>query len=171
MGTLTLITLWTGCAIPVFALQQEPDPDAEPKVSQTMTVVYQPEDFHDRSQSAVPVLVYQKEFFQRFEPLSVGDILKRIPGISGSADAGEFDLPQMRGIGPKYTQILINGERVPGAANDRTLERLRGLKPVRVVGAAYEAQRVPAVPRESTDQRLDVMLTEAGLVEFGRKSA
>jgi len=121
MGTLTLITLWTGCAIPVFALQQEPDPDAEPKVSQTMTVVYQPEDFHDRSQSAVPVLVYQKEFFQRFEPLSVGDILKRIPGISGSADAGEFDLPQMRGIGPKYTQILINGERVPGAANDRTL--------------------------------------------------
>ncbi len=58
-----------------------------------------------------------------------------------------------------------------GGFYERTLERLRGLKPVRAVGAAYEAQRVPAVPREGTDQRLDAMLTETGLVEFGGSSS
>ncbi len=58
-----------------------------------------------------------------------------------------------------------------GGFYDRTLEELRGLKPVRAVGIAYEAQRVPAVPREVTDQRLDAMLTEAGMTEFEGYSA
>ena len=58
-----------------------------------------------------------------------------------------------------------------GGFYDRTLERLRGLKPVRAVGAAYEAQRVPAVPRDVTDQRLDAILTEAGLADFEGSSA
>ena len=121
MRTLNLICLLTLVTFPGFCLQEEQPKQEELQVNQSMTVVYKPEDFHDRTEAAAPVLVYQKEFFQRFEPLSVGDILKRIPGISGSADAGEFDLPQMRGIAPKYTQILINGERVPGNGNDRTL--------------------------------------------------
>ncbi|MDJ0837793.1 MAG: TonB-dependent receptor [Acidobacteriota bacterium] len=89
-------------------------------VRESMTVVYTPEDFAGRDGSA-PKLVYDQRFFERFQPQSVGDILKRIPGISGSADAGEFDRPQMRGIGPQYTRILIDGLRVPGAGNDRTL--------------------------------------------------
>ena len=89
-------------------------------IRESMTVVYTPEDFAGRDGS-VPKLVYDQRFFERFKPQSVGDILKRIPGISGSADAGEFDRPQMRGIGPQYTRILIDGQRVPGTGNDRTL--------------------------------------------------
>tara|TARA_R110002012_G_scaffold91128_1_gene222211 strand:+ start:486 stop:1046 length:561 start_codon:yes stop_codon:yes gene_type:complete len=53
-----------------------------------------------------------------------------------------------------------------GGFYDRTLEELRGLKSVRAVGVAYEAQRVPAVPRAVTDQRLDALLTETGIIDF-----
>lgn len=51
-----------------------------------------------------------------------------------------------------------------GGFYDRTLERLRGLKPVLAVGVAYSAQEVEQVPRGPEDQPLDRMLTEAGLV-------
>ncbi|UUX51723.1 5-formyltetrahydrofolate cyclo-ligase [Nisaea acidiphila] len=55
-----------------------------------------------------------------------------------------------------------------GGFYDRTLEKLRAGGPVRAIGIAYEAQRVDAVPREATDQRLDALLTEAGFTEFGK---
>ncbi len=93
----------------------------EADVSETMRVVYHPEDFRFRSDAMAPTLVYKRAFFERFGPSSVGDILKRIPGISGAGDAGEFEQPQMRGLGPQYTLILVNGKRLPGLRNDQTL--------------------------------------------------
>ncbi len=50
-----------------------------------------------------------------------------------------------------------------GGFYDRTLERLRGVRPTRAVGLAYGAQRVDAVPREPTDQPLDAVVTEEAL--------
>ena len=58
-----------------------------------------------------------------------------------------------------------------GGFYDRTLEQLRGVKTVLAVGLAYEAQRVPAVPRTATDQCLDALLTEAGFTDFEGISA
>jgi 5-formyltetrahydrofolate cyclo-ligase len=49
-----------------------------------------------------------------------------------------------------------------GGFFDRTLEKLRKLKPVVAVGLAYDEQRVDAVPVESYDQRLDWVLTPSG---------
>jgi outer membrane receptor protein involved in Fe transport len=76
--------------------------------------------FRDRSDSTAPVLVYDLEFFQRFEPLTVGDMLKRVPGVVFVSDVLEFDGVQLRGLDPGYTQILINGKRVPGGGLDRS---------------------------------------------------
>lgn len=54
-----------------------------------------------------------------------------------------------------------------GGFYDRTLERLRGRRPTTAIGFAYAAQQQPDVPREATDQRLDVIVTEAETVEAG----
>ncbi|WP_170163711.1 TonB-dependent receptor [Eilatimonas milleporae] len=69
----------------------------------------------NRTRSIAPELVYDNTFFQRFEPLSVGDALKRVPGISFSTDVGEFDDPGFRGLANGFTQILINGKPVTSA--------------------------------------------------------
>ncbi|MEZ5443820.1 MAG: TonB-dependent receptor [Lysobacterales bacterium] len=76
--------------------------------------------YRDRSDSTAPVLVYDLEYFQRFEPLTVGDMLKRVPGVGFVSDILEFDAVQLRGLDPGYTQILINGKRVPGGGLDRS---------------------------------------------------
>lgn len=49
-----------------------------------------------------------------------------------------------------------------GGFYDRTLARLRALKPIVAVGIAYAEQKVDAVPHSDYDQRLDWVLTPSG---------
>ncbi|CCW20128.1 TonB-dependent receptor [Sphingobium indicum BiD32] len=76
--------------------------------------------YRDRTDTPEPVLKYGTEYFQRFEPLTAGDALKRVPSVTFLSDVIESDAPRLRGLPPGYTQILINGERVPGASADRS---------------------------------------------------
>src|SRR6187402_1732849 len=52
----------------------------------------------NRVDTPAPTLSYDEEFFQRFEPLSVGDMMKRVPGVVFSDDIGEYAAPSLRGI-------------------------------------------------------------------------
>lgn len=54
-----------------------------------------------------------------------------------------------------------------GGFYDRTIEMLRTSGPLLVIGVAYAAQEVPAVPREPTDQPLDWIVTEEGARRIG----
>lgn len=76
--------------------------------------------YRNRSSSPEPVLVYDTEYFQRFEPLTIGDALKRVPSVTFLSDVIESDGARLRGLDPGYTQILINGEKVPGSNVDRS---------------------------------------------------
>lgn len=76
--------------------------------------------YRDRSESVAPVLSYDLEYFQRFEPLTVGDMLKRVPSVTFVSDVLEYDGVRLRGLDSAYTQILINGKRIPGAGLDRS---------------------------------------------------
>ena len=73
--------------------------------------------YRDRTADTAPVLVYDTDYFQRFEPLTVGDALKRVPSVTFLSDVLESDGVRLRGLDPAYTQILINGEEVPGAGS------------------------------------------------------
>lgn len=53
-----------------------------------------------------------------------------------------------------------------GGFYDRTLARLRAAGPVLAIGLGYAAQRAERLPRESTDERLDWIVTEAGARRF-----
>ena len=77
--------------------------------------------YRDRSPDIAPTLVYDLEYFQRFEPSTVGDMLKRVPGVGFvGSDVMEYDGAQLRGLGGGYTQVLINGKKMPGAGDDRS---------------------------------------------------
>jgi outer membrane receptor for ferrienterochelin and colicin len=73
--------------------------------------------YRNRAEGAAPVLEYGSEYFQRFEPLTVGDALKRVPSVAFLSDVLESDGVRLRGLDPAYTQILINGEQVPGSGD------------------------------------------------------
>lgn len=76
--------------------------------------------FRNRTADVNPVLSYDLEYFQRFEPVSVGEMLKRVPGVTFTSDVLEYDGVQFRGLPAGYTQVLINGRRAPGGEADRS---------------------------------------------------
>ncbi|CAN5807171.1 hypothetical protein BH11PSE6_BH11PSE6_23020 [soil metagenome] len=76
--------------------------------------------FRNRTEDVNPVLSYDLEYFQRFEPVSVGEMLKRVPGVTFTSDVLEYDAVQFRGLPAGYTQVLINGRRAPGGEADRS---------------------------------------------------
>ena len=92
------------------------DEDSEIQTSQDIVVQGQI-GYRNRVETTEPVLVYDTDYFQRFEPLSAGDALKRVPSVTFLSDVLESDGVRLRGLDPAYTQILINGEQVPGAGS------------------------------------------------------
>jgi 5-formyltetrahydrofolate cyclo-ligase len=53
-----------------------------------------------------------------------------------------------------------------GGYYDRTLARLRAMKPVIAIGIAFAAQQIDRVPITPRDERLDLVLTENGNIDF-----
>ena len=53
-----------------------------------------------------------------------------------------------------------------GGYYDRTLERLRAIRPTLAVGFAFSGQHTSALPVEPTDQPLDAIVTENGVLHF-----
>jgi 5-formyltetrahydrofolate cyclo-ligase len=54
-----------------------------------------------------------------------------------------------------------------GGFYDRTLEGLRASGPVTAIGFAFAAQEIDSVPIDATDQRLDMIVTDNGVRQFG----
>lgn len=82
-------------------------------------IVYGTVVTRNRNDTVSPTLSYDLEYFQRFEPISAGDALKRLPGVSFSSDMLEYDQVQLRGLPSNYAQVQINGQNMTGAGNDR----------------------------------------------------
>ncbi len=124
-NTLTVLILSSLAVAPGFALAQDVPPlpaEQEGEVTDLQSVVVTGEiQYRNRTETTAPELVYGQEFFAQFEPVSVGDQLRRVPGVAFTSDIGESDSPQLRGLGQGYTQVLVNGRPIPGAGNDRTV--------------------------------------------------
>ena len=54
----------------------------------------------------------------KFPDDNVGDVLKRIAGVSMQGDQGEARNIVMRGLGPGLNSVTLNGERIPSAEGD-----------------------------------------------------
>lgn len=104
--------------MPTIAFAQDAEPEA---TNLEEIVVTGAIEYRDRTDTTAPELVYDQEFFAKFEPTSVGDQLRRVPGVAFTSDIGEADAPQLRGLGQGFTQILVNGRPIPGAGNDRSV--------------------------------------------------
>jgi outer membrane receptor protein involved in Fe transport len=98
------------------AAAQEANTQAAPTSSDEI-VVLGDIAYRNRTDTTAPVLEYGLDYFQRFEPLTAGDALKRVPSVAFLSDVIESDGVRLRGLDPAYTQILINGEQVPGSGN------------------------------------------------------
>ncbi|MFM2340509.1 MAG: hypothetical protein RLZZ592_162, partial [Pseudomonadota bacterium] len=67
----------------------------------------------ERRQSTAAKTVIGREELDRNGDASVAEVLKRQPGVTLDGRPGRGGNPRLRGLGSGYTQILINGERLP----------------------------------------------------------
>ncbi|MDG5487652.1 TonB-dependent receptor [Sphingomonas sp. BGYR3] len=122
--------------------------------------------FRNRTSDPNPVLAYDLEYFQRFEPVSVGEMLKRVPGTTFTSDVLEYDQVQFRGLPPGFTQVLINGRRAPGGEADRSffVDRI----PAELV-ERIEIVRAPRAdqPSEGVAGTLNIVTKESTAFEGG----
>lgn len=132
-------------------------------------VVYGENVYRDRTSDIAPTLSYGLDFFQRFEPTTVGEMLKRVPGVTFTSDILEYDAVQLRGLGSEYAQVLVNGRKVPGQGADRTFfvdripaELIERIEIIRAPSADMDAEGVAGT--------LNVILKDGARLDgaFGR---
>ncbi len=99
--------------------------------------------------------------FRLWEPdcdMIAGEFGAQIPA------AGDWMIPQILIV--PLVAFDRNGGRLGygGGFYDRTLEKLRAAQPTMAVGFAYAAQEDSDLPLEATDQPLDLIVTEQGII-------
>ena len=63
-------------------------------------------------------VVYEAAYFDQFQPVSVNDMVSRIPGIGLALGGGGGGGGGGRGLGGGAGEILINGQRITGKSNE-----------------------------------------------------
>jgi iron complex outermembrane recepter protein len=162
--------------LPVAAIAQSTAPvddqSREGEISTANEIVVQGQiTYRNRSDEAEPVLVYDADYFQRFEPLTAGDALKRVPSVTFLSDVIESDGARLRGLEPGYTQILINGEKVPGSNADRSffLDRIPAelIKQVEIIRSSSARRTGDAVAGTLNIVLRDGYQLEGGYIRMG----
>lgn len=101
--------------------------------------------------------------FSRWQPdcvLRDGPFGARVPDLDDFFDPEIVIVP--------LVAFDLHGNRLGygGGFYDRTLEQLRKRRPTLAIGFAWDAQQTDALPLETTDQRLDMLVTETKVLMF-----
>ena len=70
-------------------------------------------DTEVRRESSASKIVIGREEIEKQGDATLGEVLKRLPGVTVQGAPGRGGAIRMRGLGGGYTQILLDGERVP----------------------------------------------------------
>ena len=112
-------------------------------------------DQEQRRTSTASRIVIGKEEIERYGDSSVSEVLRRLPGVTTGGRPGRGGDVRMRGMGGGYTQILLNGERMPpGFSLDNLppdqLERIEVMRaPTAEFGARAVAGTINIVLKEA----------------------
>jgi len=170
IAAATAPMLFAGQALAQEVIETAPSEGGDP-VSVADVVVVGHATYRNRSNETAPVLAYDQQYFQRFEPLSVGDALRRVPSVTFLSDVLESDGARLRGLDPGYTQILIDGERVPGAGVDRSffVDRIPAelIERVEVVRSSSANRSGDAVAGAINIVLRDAMTLDGGYIRIG----
>lgn len=102
-----------GAAAPAPAPAAAPRPGAQPLLPRVQIQGGRPSDIEERRQSTASKIVIGREEIDRFGDSTLGEVLRRLPGVSVPGPAGRGGGPRLRGLGGGYTQLLIDGQRAP----------------------------------------------------------
>ena len=113
----------------------------------------------ERRDSSASKIIITREDIEQYGDSNLGDVMRRLPGVTTGGRPGRGGPPAMRGMGGGFTQILINGERIsPGFSIEQItpemVERIEILRaPTAETGTRAVAGTINVVLREPLRQR------------------
>ncbi|MGV7211107.1 TonB-dependent receptor plug domain-containing protein [Oxalobacteraceae bacterium A2-2] len=170
---LALLGAAAGAGAQTAAAQTEPGADGKP-IQQVTVQGGRASDMDERRNSIAGKQVYGREELDRNGDTNLGDILKRLPGVTmgGRPGRGGGEI-RMRGLGSGYTQVLLNGERPPAGFSMDSLspdqvERIEVMRgPVAEHSTRAIAGTINIILRDGYQQR-DKQLKLSDSIEQGR---
>jgi iron complex outermembrane receptor protein len=135
------------------------------------------DDTEARRQSTASKIIVGRDEIERFGDSTVGELLKRLPGVTMPGRPGRGGAPRMRGLGGGYTQILIDGEPAPrGFSLDELspeqIERIEILRaPTAETGARAIGGTINIVTRGGYSKRLNDLRLGLGLENGNQQPA
>jgi iron complex outermembrane receptor protein len=132
----------------------------------------QQSDTEQRRRSTAAKIIVGREEIERYGDETVGELLRRLPGVTLQGPPGRGGRIAMRGMG-NYTQILLDGQRVPpgfslDSLNPEQIERIEILRaPTAETGARAIAGTINIITREGFVKRLNDLVVGSGY-ENGR---
>lgn len=145
-------------------------PPAKPDTLKRVEVTGQAvNDTEKRRQSTAAKIIVGRDDIERFGDTTMGELLKRLPGVTTGGAPGRGGGPRMRGLGGSYTQILIDGQRVaPGTSLDDLspdqIERIEILRaPTAETGARAIAGTINIITRGGYTRKVNDLRVGMGI--------
>jgi outer membrane receptor for ferrienterochelin and colicins len=117
----SLAALFFLIIIHTFTFAQAPVKDSTNYNDLKEVTVLSVKDLDARKKATSATLVYTSKDFERFELTTIGDYLRSLPGIVLDKGNEAKDV-KFRGLDKEYTQILIDGERIPDGGEKREFQ-------------------------------------------------
>ncbi|QJR16210.1 TonB-dependent receptor plug domain-containing protein [Usitatibacter palustris] len=139
------------CAASLTAVAQQTPAPATPTPPQPRKeepqklekIEVQADGLAERRESTASKIIVNSEEIQKYGDTNLLEVLKRLPGVTvDSGPGGRGGAVRMRGLGSGYTQILVNGERMPpGFTLDSIApDLIERIEIIRGASAEYSAQ-------------------------------
>jgi iron complex outermembrane receptor protein len=144
-------------------------PAVAPPQQVDITGTAAPDSNDERRRSTASRITYGRDELDRMGDATLGEVLKRLPGVTLGGPPGRGGQVRMRGMGGGYTQILIDGQRTaPGFSLDSIspdqIERVEIMRaPVAEYGARAIAGTINVIMRSDFKRQAHEFRVGAGV--------
>ena len=126
------------------AAAAEPDPGQKQAPIQKVEIKGAAASYDARRNDTATKIVVSQEEILRNGDTTIGEVLKRLPGVTVGGVQGRGGDIRMRGLGSGYTQILLNGEPSPAGFSLDSLspDMIERIEIMRAATAEYSTQAI-----------------------------
>ncbi len=164
--SLSLLALLSGVAaaqdvaptVPVPTTDPVPAPSTAPQRVDQVEVTGKNSASDERRNSSASKIIITRDDIEQYGDSNLGDVMRRLPGVTTGGRPGRPGAPRMRGMGGGFTQILLDGQRIPPGFNIEEItpdqvERIEILRaPTAETGARATAGTINIILREPLRQ-------------------
>ncbi|MDZ7855832.1 TonB-dependent receptor [Sphaerotilus sp.] len=161
-------TLLAVALLAAFATQAQQTVKVKETVLDVVRVKAAREEVEKRIEAPNPVVVIGREDIEKTNDLTLGDFLRRQPGISFTGPAGNIKDIRMRGLDKGYTQILVDGEPWLGSTKERQIQ-VDQLPMSMVERVEIIRSPLPDMPADGIGGTINIVLRRANADELNVK--